>query len=131
MNKVKIVCRALIIDDQNRVLLVKKDKSDFWSLPGGKLDTDDINLQECLIRELKEELAIETTVEDVLFVKELHKNDTRYIELIWKVILTSNTTFNTKNIYKISSGELIDVQWAKKDDLHNIDVKPEFLKNFI
>lgn len=131
MDKVKIVCRALIIDDNDRILLVKKDKSDFWSLPGGKLDTDDISLQECLIRELKEELDIKTIIKDIQFVKELHKNDTRYIELIWKVVITSNPTFTSENIYKISNGELIDIQWIKKNDLHNIDVKPEFLKTLI
>jgi ADP-ribose pyrophosphatase YjhB (NUDIX family) len=131
MDKVKIVCRALIIDDKDRILLVKKDKSDFWSLPGGKLDTYDISLQECLIRELKEELDIETIIEDIKFVKELHKNNTRYIELIWKVVLISNPTFTPENIYKISDGELIDIQWVKKNNLCNIDVKPEFLKTLI
>ena len=131
MDKVKIVCRALIIDNQDRVLLVKKDNSDFWSLPGGKLDTDDISLQECLSRELREELSIETIIKDIRFVKELHKNDTRYIELIWQTMLVSEPTFTPENIHKISSGELIDIQWVKKEDLHNIDVKPEFLKTLI
>ncbi|HLP86317.1 MAG TPA: NUDIX hydrolase [Candidatus Paceibacterota bacterium] len=131
MDKVKIVCRALIIDNQNRILLVKKNSSDFWSLPGGKLEIDDISLQECLVRELKEELGVDTIISNIRFVKELHKNDTRYVELIWETTITSNPAFTSENIYKISNGELIDIQWIKKGDLNNIEVKPEFLKNII
>lgn len=67
MNKVEIVCRALITDDQDRVLFVKKTGSDFWSLPGGKLDAEDASMQSCLIRELQEELGVEATTRDIRF----------------------------------------------------------------
>lgn len=129
MDKIKIVCRAMVTDDQNRVLLVKKTGSDFWSLPGGKLDPEDENLQSCLIREMKEELGVKALPnKDVRFVLELHKNDTRYIELIWEATLLDNPVSLQKNIYEISGNELSDFQWFKKNDLHDINVKPEFLK---
>lgn len=131
MDKVKIVCRALVTDDQNRVLFVKKTGSDFWSLPGGTLDSDDASVQTCLVRELREELAVEATIQDIRFVQELHKDGTRYVELIWKVTLVSDLTHIRGNIRDISRNELVDIQWIKKDNLHDTHVKPEFLKNLV
>jgi 8-oxo-dGTP pyrophosphatase MutT (NUDIX family) len=131
MDKIKIVCRALVIDNQNRVLFVKKTDSDFWSLPGGKLDADDENMQACLIREMKEELGIDAIIKNVRFVQELHKNDTRYVELIWETELISNLICLQGNISEISHNELSDIQWINKNDLREANVKPEFLKNLI
>ena len=130
MNNITIVCRALITDNQNRVLFVKKTGSNFWSLPGGKLDADDENLQSCLIRELREELGIEAIInKDIRFVQELHKNNTRYIELIWEATLAVDLVLNQENIQKTSGNELTDIRWIKKEDLRNTNVKPEFLKD--
>lgn len=128
MDDVKIVCRALIIDDQNRLLLVKKAGSDFWSLPGGKLDAEDEDVRACLMRELQEELGAEATIHDIRFVQELHKNGTRYVELIWQALLASDPVSNRNRIGEISNNELADIQWVEKSDLRNINVKPEFLK---
>ena len=128
MDKVKIVCRGLIIDDQNRVLFVRKANSDFLSLPGGKLEADDASLQTCLVRELQEELGVEATIKDIRFVQELHKDGTRYVELIWQASVMADPVHIQGDIYKTTHGELADIQWIKKDDLHNANVKPEFLK---
>lgn len=129
MDTIKVVCRALIIDGQNRVLFVKKTNSDFWSLPGGTLEADDASLQECLIRELQEELDATATIKNIYFVQELHKNNTRYVELIWHATLASDPIHIRENIYETSRHELTDIQWIKKGDLRNANVKPEFLKD--
>lgn len=132
MDKIKIVCRALIINGQNKILLVRKTGSDFWNLPGGKLDADDESLQTCLIRELKEELGVEPKLnKDVRFVLELHKDNVRYVELIWEATLLNDPGDHQKNIYEISDNELSDIRWFKKNDLHRISVKPEFLKEIL
>lgn len=129
MDKIKVVCRALFLNDINQILFVKKTGSDFWSLPGGKLDSDDTSVQDCLIREIKEELGVMSTINEIKFVQELHKNDTRYIELIWEASLSVDPCINQINIQEVSDGELIDIKWFDKENLHNENVKPEFLKN--
>lgn len=131
MDKVKIVCRALFIDDKKRILFVKKEGSDFWSLPGGKLDAEDQSLNLSLTREIKEELNIDINIGDIKFVKELHKNNTRYIELIWEVLLVSGIVPVKENIYELSNHELVDVKWIGFSDLNDNDIKPEFLKEYI
>lgn len=126
MEKIKVVCRVLISDNQGRVLLVKKTGSDFWSLPGGKLDVEDISLQDCLRRELQEELGIQIKIKNIRFVQELRKDDTRYVELIWQATLKNE--LGLSDIYKISDGELTDIRWFKQSELRNANVKPDFLK---
>jgi 8-oxo-dGTP pyrophosphatase MutT (NUDIX family) len=128
IDKIKIVCRALVIDAQNQVLFVKKTNSHFWSLPGGKLDADDVSVQACLVRELQEELSVDAVIQRIRFVHELHKNDTRYVELIWQATLASDPVRIGENIYETSGNELTDIQWIKKDDLRDANIKPEFLK---
>jgi 8-oxo-dGTP pyrophosphatase MutT (NUDIX family) len=128
MDKVKIVCRALITDDQGRILFVKKANYDFWSLPGGKLESEDASIQACLVREIKEELGVEAIVHDIHFVQELHKDATRYVEFIWKATITEDPVKVQGDIYKTTDGELADIRWIKKDELQANDVKPTFLR---
>ena len=57
---------AGIIEKDGRILIAKRKTGKCigakWEFPGGKLE-DNETLEECLVRELKEELDIETEVE--------------------------------------------------------------------
>jgi len=129
MSNIEIVCRSFITDFQGRILVVRKTGSDFWSLPGGKLDAEDVSMQKCLVRELREELGVETEIGAIRFVQELHKNNTRYVELIWNAMIIENQMH--EDISKISNGELEAAKWIPKNELQNIDVRPDFLKNLV
>ena len=53
----RLSLKALIIDDQGRVLLVKEAGRDWWDLPGGGLDHGE-SIAEGLARELAEEVNL-------------------------------------------------------------------------
>ena len=63
MAKIVSVCAAALIDIDGRVLLAKRPdhKADggLWEFPGGKIDADETP-ENALVRELNEELGIET-----------------------------------------------------------------------
>ena len=129
MYKIKVVCRGLIIDSQDNILVVKKTGSDFFSLPGGKLENSDLNLEVCLTRELEEELRIKCKIDKIEYVKELHKNNVRYIELIWSTKIVSGILPDKDHIFLISNGELDAIQWVSKENLSDFNIRPDFIKN--
>ena len=58
--KIIKTANLIIIDDKKRVLLIKRtydqEESNLWSLPGGTKE-DNETLEECLVREIEEELG--------------------------------------------------------------------------
>lgn len=76
--------RAVIICD-GKVLLVKNINVSHWSLPGGKIDTGE-NPEQCIIRELHEELNLQIEHIDYklgeYFSEKEGKRDTIYIFVI-------------------------------------------------
>ena len=60
---ITVVC-GIIYDDKSRILLTRRAKGEFsgkWEFPGGKLELGESH-EECLIRELREELSISVSV---------------------------------------------------------------------
>lgn len=61
---------AVVLDENNRILLQLRNNPpevDHWSIPGGRVEFME-KLQDAIVREIKEELGIDTVVEDMLCV---------------------------------------------------------------
>ena len=69
MVNIRVRAQAVILNDENKVLLVKhvKNGKDYFVLPGGGVEFGE-TAEESLLRELKEELDI-TKVKSVKFLK--------------------------------------------------------------
>ena len=52
---------AIIFDSERRILFMKRTRSDYWSLPGGRLDLGE-SAQDCCVRETLEETGLETRI---------------------------------------------------------------------
>ena len=55
-----------IIFINNKIVLLKNER-DEWELPGGKLESDEI-AEDCVIREIKEELNIDCEIDYLIDV---------------------------------------------------------------
>ena len=79
----KLVTAAIIRDGEN-ILVVRRGQGEklagFWEFPGGKVENPE-TLQECLERELFEELDIATKVTNVVAVSD-YKYDNGSINLV-------------------------------------------------
>lgn len=56
---------AIVTDQHGRVLLQRRTDSGNWSLPGGAMDIGE-TLQQCAIREVKEETGLDIEITDLL-----------------------------------------------------------------
>lgn len=58
-----IGAKALIFNNENKVLLLERDhpiKKIYWDIPGGRVQKDE-SIRETLLRELREEIGLETS----------------------------------------------------------------------
>ncbi|HLJ56768.1 MAG TPA: NUDIX domain-containing protein [Chthonomonadaceae bacterium] len=58
---------AVIFDANRRILVLKRARSEYWSLPGGRIDLGE-SAHDCCIRETFEETGLETRVVRVVSV---------------------------------------------------------------
>jgi 8-oxo-dGTP diphosphatase len=83
-NPMKIATLGMIYDDEGRLLLGEKKKGEIGTGvlcgPGGKLDGGE-TLEECLIRETREELSIELDPASLVLVAHIffHQGRTRFV----------------------------------------------------
>ncbi len=101
--------RAIILNADNQVLLVKHTYQPHWYLPGGGLKKGE-SVKVALLRELKEEVGLVTTVEPELFAIYHHTylgvNDYPIIFIIKRY-----------SISPIRSPEIEQVEWFSYDKL--------------
>ncbi|MDQ3099558.1 MAG: NUDIX domain-containing protein [bacterium] len=76
-----IRCEAVIIKD-NKILLIycKKRELEYYVLPGGSLEANE-TLEQCVLREIKEETTVIASVEKLLYVYDIKDDLKKYLFL--------------------------------------------------
>jgi mutator protein MutT len=75
--KIILVRPTGLLIENDKVLIVKQDVMETrqWSLPGGRLEFGE-TVEQCLIREFKEETGLKIAVKELLYVTDrFHKNN--------------------------------------------------------
>jgi 8-oxo-dGTP diphosphatase len=116
---IKVTC-ALIINDQSRILAAQRSQTMSlplkWEFPGGKIEPGE-TAEDCLIREIKEELNIEIQIIKVL-PSNIHTYPKITIELIpficahigGEIILKEHAQYRW-----LHKNELLALDWADAD----------------
>jgi len=116
---IDVTC-ALIIDNQNRLFVAQRSSKMSlplkWEFPGGKVEQGE-SFEECLIREIKEELNIEIEFAKAL-IPSIHSYPSVTVKLIpfickqinGKIALKEHADFKWLN-----RNELLDLDWAEAD----------------
>jgi ADP-ribose pyrophosphatase YjhB (NUDIX family) len=66
-NSLVVGSSAIVVDDENRILLQRRSDSGNWALPGGAMDIGE-TLTESAIREVKEETGFDVQIERIVGV---------------------------------------------------------------
>jgi mutator protein MutT len=69
-----------ILIENNRILLVKQyvTATRGWSMPGGKLEAGE-TIEQCLVREWKEETGLDIKVKELLYVTDRFRNSDTHV----------------------------------------------------
>ena len=109
---------AAIIEKNGRYLIAKRNKDahieECWEFPGGKIEENETP-EECLIREIKEELNI-----DIMVLDKYHTNIHRYDKMTIKLL-----SYRAEYV----SGELqlndhSEIRWIDKSEFMAFDFAP-------
>lgn len=107
---------AAVIEKDGRILIARRKQGKChtgnWEFPGGTLEEGE-TYEECLKRELKEELDI--TVE----VGNLFCSCTHSYTHDWTIRLITYRTYVISGVYRLNDHE--EIRWVKPEDLKNYD----------
>ena len=109
------IATTAVIQHNNKILLGKRQRDDRWELPGGKVD-DNETPEQCVIREIKEELGI-----DIKIVKFLEELQGMYRDIPMQVF-----AFLTQYV----SGEIVlnvhkEAHWVEPNEIQKYDIVEE------
>ena len=117
----------LFIDELGRVLLVKRAKDNFYGLPGG-LCNDGEKLEECLCREVYEEIKVPTSITSkAQYVGFVTDNDLR--AHLFKLDLPSLRKL--VDYVSIAPEEIKQVCFAPVDKLASFNLHPTLKKQLV
>lgn len=95
----RLAARALILDDQDRLLLVNAfqgNRSDLWCAPGGGVESGS-SLHDNLMREVHEETGLRIKVGNLAMVNEFHDPGSGFhqVDLYFRVEVTAGFISDT------------------------------------
>lgn len=115
MNPIPVVA-AVILDERNRVLIAQRKQTDsqggLWEFPGGKLKASETP-EQCLIREIKEELGLSITVGNIFSAVNHAYSDKSILLLAYHCRIVGGT---------IQLKEHQDAKWVKLGELLNFNL---------
>ncbi|MGH3736177.1 MAG: NUDIX domain-containing protein [Micromonosporaceae bacterium] len=134
---VKRSARAIVIDDQGYLVLIKRTKpgtAPYWTAPGGGVEPDDPSVEAALVRELREELGAEVDSAQQVFlvsnpagagigVQHFFVCHLRKVDLAQR----SGPEFDDP----ARGGYDLDRVTLTNDDLGQVDLKPAELRTFV
>jgi len=113
--KKRISAGILILNDENKLLLVKPSYKDYWSLPGGVVEKNESPLSAC-IRETKEEIGLNLKPKH-LFATIYQKDTTKEDEGLHLLFYYGKISKKQIESIKIQKDELEAFEFVRLDNM--------------
>jgi len=109
---------AAIIEDR-KVLLTKRNPNlktcpNFWTFPAGGIDNTDASIEDCVVREVKEEVNLDFIPKEKLNFYESIVNSKRIISLVFLGDWSGNIKFQEE--------EVVDACFFSYNETKNLDI---------
>jgi mutator protein MutT len=109
---------GVLIKDK-KILIVKQDVTEtrHWALPGGKLEFGE-TIEQCLIREIKEETGLDISVKELLYVTDRFYRNTHIVHLLFLIKKISGKLRAGKEL-KLETEKIKELTMASVDRLQD------------
>ena len=115
----KLVTALLLKNEENQYLVARRSvdqsMSGYWEFPGGKVEPNE-TIAECLIREIREELALEVIPGDEI-VRVDYNYDHGQFQIIGIAATLSVSATPQLQVHD-------QIRWLKLDDMHQVKLLP-------
>lgn len=119
-DKFPISIKAIIIDD-HKILCLKNERNE-WDLPGGKISFNE-DVEECLIREVKEEVNLDINNLKILKPFNIKVNDVPVVIIVYSANISCDSSISV-------SYEHSDYDFFSKREINNLNMYQDY-KNLI
>ncbi len=128
---------AAVILHDGKLLMLYKEKTDHYYLPGGRLQLHE-ELVDGILREVREELQVEGEVvrplwlNQCFFKNEKDPNGVHEMTLFYLVNISKSDLLLRGERFTLTEGNKThDFRWVELEDLQSLRVNPHFIKNEI
>jgi ADP-ribose pyrophosphatase YjhB (NUDIX family) len=120
-NQVIIKCRGIILHEGKMLVAKHQKHAEYYALLGGHLEPGE-SPQECVERELTEELGVKPEVGKLLYVNSFEDHSINFFEFFFE-IKNGKDFKDVKNLMGTDMDEISEILWISKDE--NVKVLPE------
>jgi ADP-ribose pyrophosphatase YjhB (NUDIX family) len=122
-NSIVVAVTVFVLDDHDRVLLIRRTDNGLWAVPGGAQDFGEY-IAETAVRETKEESGIDVEVTGIVGIYTDPKHVMAYSD--GEVRQQFSICFRARYLggEPTSSSESSEVRWVAKDELDALPIHP-------
>ena len=107
------IASAVILNSKNELLLVRKKGSKYFQLTGGKMESDESEI-ETVIREVKEEIGLNVSMDQLTYLGE---HQTQAVNEINTIVHGSIFIVKIENVFTpIIANEIEEYVWLNKNN---------------
>ena len=123
---------ALLSINNNKILLQKAEKDNYYSLIGGRVQLFE-DSEQAIIREVKEETGVLLDINEIKLINVVENffkyNNINFHELLFLYKVDSKELYKKDNFVTLDKNDVIN-KWINIDEFKNLDVRPEFIKKY-
>lgn len=124
--------RAIVLDDNNRMLLVRQqhEGNDIWMVPGGGIEDGESALQ-AAAREVREETGLDIEVGPLIWhIEEVSERGQRFVNFFLGRVTGGSLELGMDPEFDENSQVLREVRFMSRDEIKNIPrLYPEYLRD--
>lgn len=124
--------RVMILDDQNRMLMVKQhhEDKDIWMVPGGGIEEGE-NAAEAAVREVKEETGLEIEAGPLVWhVEEVSERGQRFVNFFLGKVAGGTLGLGADPEFDEDHQVLREVRFVSREEMKTLGrIYPEYLRD--